>query len=116
MENARSRNFLTLADGAGLLGAAVCALHCVAGPVLLVAGTTLPASFVTDEAFHELLLWAVLPAGALALGLGCWQHKHVWVLLLGILVLVGLSFSAATTHLVLGEAGERLLTLASAGP
>ena len=104
-----------MADGVGLVGSAVCALHCVAAPLLLVAGTTLPASFVADEAFHRMLLWVILPAAVLAFGLGCWQHKDRWVLGLGVVGLAGLACSAAVSHALIGETGERVVTLASAG-
>ncbi len=97
------------------MGSAVCALHCIGAPVLLVAGTALPASFLTDEAFHQTLLWAILPAAALAFGLGCWQHKDRWVLLLGVLGLFGLSSPVAVPHDLIGEIGERIVTVVSAG-
>ena len=115
MRSTRSLGVRSFADGIGILGSAVCALHCISVPVLLVAGTTLPASFVTDETFHQLLLWAILPAATLAFGLGCWQHKDRWVLLLGILGLLGLCSSVAAPHDLIGEIGERFVTVGSAG-
>ncbi|MGH0034490.1 MAG: MerC domain-containing protein [Myxococcota bacterium] len=105
----------SLADGIGILGSAACALHCLAAPILLVAGTALPASFSTDESFHQMLLWAILPASILAFGLGCWRHKDHWVFLLGVLGLLGLSSSVAAPHDLIGESGERLLTVGSTG-
>ncbi len=104
-----------VADGIGILGSAACALHCLAAPVLLVAGTALPASFLTDESFHQMLLWAILPASTLAFGLGCWRHKDHWVLLLGALGLFGLTFPVASPHALVGEIGERWMTVGSAG-
>ena len=115
METARSIGVRSIADGIGIVGSAACALHCMAAPVLLVAGTAIPASLLTGERFHELLLWPILPASALAFGLGCWRHKDRWVLLLGILGLVGLSSSVAMPHDLIGEVGERWLTMGSAG-
>ena len=91
MGRTTSLGIRSIADGIGLLGSAVCALHCIGAPLLLVVGTTLPASFVSDEVFHQMLLWAILPAALLAFGLGCWQHKDLWVLALGVLGLWGLS-------------------------
>lgn len=114
METTRPLNVRSFADGIGIVGSAVCAVHCMIAPVLLVAGAALPASFLTDETVHHMLLWAILPAAILALGLGCRQHKDGWVLLLGVLGLVGLSSSAAVSHEVLGEIGERTLTIGSA--
>jgi len=105
----------SFADGIGILGSAACALHCVAAPVLLVAGTTLPASFVTDERFHQMLLWVVFPASILAFGIGCWRHKDRWVFLLGALGLFGLSSAVVAPHDLIGEIGERWVTVGSAG-
>ena len=115
MERTESLGVRSIADGIGLLGSAGCALHCLAAPVFLVAGTTLPASFVTDESFHQLLLWAIFPASILAFGLGCWRHKDHWVLLLGVLGLFGLSSSVVAPHELIGEIGERWVTVGSAG-
>ncbi len=115
MEATRSVGVRSFADGIGILGSAACALHCIAAPVFLVAGTALPASFLTDESFHEMLLWAIVPASTLAFGLGCWRHRDHWVLLLGVLGLFGLSSSVAAPHDLIGEIGERFLTIGSAG-
>ena len=110
MEKTRS-----IADGIVILGSAGCALHCMAAPVFLVAGTALPASFLTDESFHQMLLWAILPASILAFGLGCWRHKDGWVQGLGILGLLGLSLSVVAPHDLIDESGERWVTVGSAG-
>ncbi|MDJ0868627.1 MAG: MerC domain-containing protein [Myxococcota bacterium] len=115
MERTRSFGVRSFADGVGILGSAVCALHCAAAPVLLVVGTSLQASFLADETFHQMLLWAILPASILAFGLGCWRHKDRWVLLLGVLGLLGLSFAVAAAHNLIGEIGERIVTVGSAG-
>ncbi len=114
MGSQRSISARSLADGIGIMGSAVCALHCIAVPALLVAGTTLPASFVADETFHHMLLWAILPAATLAFGLGCWQHKDRWVFLLGVLGLAGLTSSVMVPHELIGEIGERVVTIGSA--
>ncbi|MGH1366922.1 MAG: MerC domain-containing protein [Calditrichia bacterium] len=105
------RNF---ADRIGVLSTSLCALHCLLVPVLLVAGTTLPISFFTDELFHKLMLAISLPAGAFAFGIGCWQHKDLWVLGLGVLGLVGLASAAFLLHDLIGHEGEIIVTVASA--
>ena len=114
MGRTRSLDLRSFADGIGIVGSAVCALHCIAAPVLLVVGTTLPASFATDESFHHMLLWTILPAAMLAFGLGCRQHEDRGVLLLGVFGLFGLSSSFAATHALIGGFGERVVTVGSA--
>ena len=114
MERARVLGLRSFADGVGIVGSAVCALHCVAAPVFLVAGTALPASFLADESFHRALLWVILPAAVVAFGLGCRRHKDRGVLLLGALGFLGLASSAVWLHDLVGEMGERAATVGSA--
>ena len=56
-----------------------------------------------------------VPIAALAFTLGCRAHRDRRVLVLGISVLAGLTASFTVLHDVLGETGERLALLASAG-
>ena len=105
----------SLADGIGILGSAVCAMHCIAAPALLVAGSAVPASLLADESFHQMLLWVILPASTVAFGLGCWRHKDHGVLVLGVLGVAGLWLAVAAPHEAIGEIGERSLTVGSAG-
>ncbi len=114
MRGIGSQGVRSVADGVGIVGSAACAVHCLAAPVLLIAGTTLPASFATDESFHEMLLWAVLPASSVAFGLGCWRHRDRQVFLLGACGLLGLIASVALPHELIGEIGERWLTVGAA--
>ena len=103
-----------VADGLGMVASAVCALHCILAPSLVVAGTVLPAVLLRDEWFHQAMVWVILPAALVAFGLGCWRHKDRWVLGLGALGLVGIALSVSALHDVIGEAGERVVTLGSA--
>ncbi len=109
----KSPDLRSVADGVGVLASGMCALHCILAPALLVAATTLPASLASDEVFHQMLLWLILPTALLAFGLGCRQHKDRWVLLLGALGLLGITGSASMPHELPGGAGERFVTLAS---
>lgn len=107
-------NFRTFADGIGVLSTSLCALHCLLVPILLVAGTALPASFFTEESFHEMMLALSFPAAIVAFGIGCRQHKDRWVLLLGVLGLTGLGLAAFVLHDLIGEVGEVVVTVGSA--
>ena len=102
-----------IADQIGVFASSACALHCLLVPVLLVAGVALPASFLDEEVMHQALLFLVLPAALVAFGIGCWRHKDLWVLSLGIVGIVGIS-AAALLHENLGELIERILTLTAA--
>ena len=114
MKRSAVLNFSSVADGLGVLGATACALHCIALPVLLVVGSTVPTVFLADESFHTTMLWLVVPSALIAFGIGCWRHKEGRVLLLGVLGVAGLILSGFVVHDWLGEQGERIVTLASA--
>ncbi len=114
MDSKLSLSLRSLADRVGILVSALCAIHCALGPILLAAGAALPFAFLAEEGLHELLLWAIVPAAVLAFGLGCRRHKDLWVLVLGLLGLVGI-VSSVLAREVVGETGERVLAIASAG-
>lgn len=115
MKSSTTLDIRTIADGLGVIGATACALHCVALPVLLVLGTTVPTVFFLEEGFHKTMLWLVVPSAVLAFAIGCWQHRDRRVLLLGALGLGGMVLAGTILHDLLGETGERVVTLVSAG-
>ncbi len=93
---------------------AICAIHCLSLPLLLGLFPALGATIFGQEAFHTWLLWLVIPLSAVALTLGCRRHKDLLVGLLGIMGLTILVAAAFLGHDLLGDAGERLATLAGA--
>ena len=106
--------FRTFADWLGIAASTACGVHCILLPTLLVTGTVLPATVLGDESFHQAMLWMILPAAIVAFGLGCWRHKDRWVLALGMIGLTGMLLSATVLHDLIGEVGERIVTLLSA--
>ena len=106
--------FRAIADWLGMLASTACAVHCVLLPTLLITGAVLPTSLLGDEAFHQGLLWVILPAAILAFGIGCWRHKDRWVLVLGLIGLTGIVLAVVIVHDIAGEAGERIVTVLSA--
>ena len=104
----------SFADWLGIAASAACGVHCVLLPTLLVAGTALPASFLTDESFHLAMLWLILPAAVVAFGIGCWRHKDRLVFVLGAVGLSGMVWAAFFAHDLIGENGERVVTVLSA--
>ena len=114
MSNARSFRITSIADSFGIMASTVCALHCILIPVLLVSGTVLPVPFLSDESFHKAMVWLILPTALLAFSIGCWRHKDRWVLTLGLVGLTGMILSATVVHDIVGETGERVVTMLSA--
>ena len=103
-----------IADWFGIAASSVCAVHCLLLPALLITGTVLPASILADESFHLLMLWAILPAAIVAFSIGCMRHKDVWVMSLGVIGLTGMVLGALVLHDLIGEVGERVVTVISA--
>ena len=114
MTRHRPHRLSAIADWFGITASSVCAVHCLLLPALLITGTVLPASILTDESFHLLMLWAILPAAIVAFGIGCMRHKDVWVLALGAIGLTGMVLGALVVHDLIGEVGERVVTVISA--
>ena len=102
----------SIADRLGIFASMTCALHCLLFPVLLVAGSALPAVLLDEEFFHQLIIFILLPAALVAFGMGCSRHKDLRVVALGSLGLLGI-IGAIFLHDVLGENGERILTIVS---
>lgn len=114
MATSRAGRLSAVADWLGIAASTACALHCILVPVLLLSGTVLPASLLGDELFHQAMVMAIVPAAFVAFGIGCWRHKDQWVLALGLIGLTGIVLSATVLHDIIGELGERTVTLLSA--
>ena len=81
-----------LLDGTAVAVSALCTIHCLALPVLLVLFPLLGATVMADEAFHAMLLWVILPTSVIAVGLACIRHRDTAVMVLvgtGLAILVG---------------------------
>lgn len=110
--NALSRH-TPLLDKFAVSTSALCAVHCLALPLLLGVFPALGASIFGQESFHVLLLWLVIPLSAVALTLGCRKHKSLLVAAAGVTGLIFLILAATLGH-DLGEAGERIATVIGA--
>lgn len=105
----------SLADLIGIVGSAVCALHCLIVPLSLVVAPLAHLPQVDDEVFHGALLWVVVPAATLAFGVGCLRHKDRLVMGFGGVGLGSLVLAFTVLHDLVGENGERVAaTLAAA--
>ena len=92
----------------------LCVAHCLLFPIL---GALIP-SFVslglTSESFHFWMVASVLPTSIYALALGCKKHAQFSVFFLGLLGLCSLVLALTLGHDLLGELGEKVLTLIGA--
>lgn len=98
-------------DAVGLTGSAICLIHCLAGPLLLLLSPLLPSIVFDDQLFHQSMLFFVVPVSSVALLIGCRIHRDLFTLLLGISGLVTLFLAATALHAILGGLGERILTV-----
>jgi len=102
------------ADQIAISASALCAIHCLCLPLLLGVFPALSSSIFGQEAFHQLLLWLVIPLSLFSLTLGCKRHKNKLVAVLGLIGIAILYFTAAFGHDLLGEFYERVATLIGA--
>ena len=89
----------------------LCVLHCLALPLALIAGSSFTALWFADELFHQLLVFLVLPTSIVALMLGCKKHKTWSVLAWGFSGVCVLAIAALFAHDLVGESGEKILTV-----
>jgi len=71
----------TLLDALAVLISGLCALHCLALPVLLLLFPLLIGSVFTDEEFHRLILWIILPTSVIAVAAASYRHFDRQVLI-----------------------------------
>lgn len=89
---------------------AMCTIHCLVLPVLLVLLPSMSALGLDNEEFHLWMLFAVVPSSVYALTLGCKQHKHYRLFIYGFIGLT-LLISAVLLEHYIGETGEKLMTV-----
>ncbi len=104
-----------ISDKAAISLSFLCAIHCLAVPLLVVYLPTVAISSLTDEALHLWLLGVVMPVSAFATVLGCQHHQRYRLVFIVGLGLSVLSVSVIFGHDWFGESGERLLSLIGAG-
>lgn len=92
----------------------LCTIHCLAMPLALALLPSLAALPLADETFHYWMLFAVLPISAYALTVGCKKHQRYRLLLIGGSGLLIMLFAAFAGHDLLGETGEKTLTVIGA--
>ena len=101
----------SLSDKSAIGLSLLCTLHCLAMPLAVVLLPSIAGLPLADEMFHYWMLIAVLPISAYALTMGCKKHQRYRLLLIGGVGLSILVFAAYAGHDVLGETGEKALTV-----
>ena len=94
-------------DRVGVVLSGLCAVHCVAG-LVLVTLLGLSGGVLLNPAIHEVGLVLAVGIGALGLGAGVLRHRRIGVLLMGLL---GLALMATALRVEHGP-HEALLTIA----
>lgn len=107
------KNIRAISDQFAIGLSLLCAIHCLAVPILLVMVPSLVSLQLDNEAFHKWMVFAVLPISIYALTLGCKKHQRYRVLAFGVVGLV-LLVSALLLEEMVGEVGEKALTLLGA--
>ena len=103
------------ADKAAISLSLLCALHCLATPVLI---TLLPSAIalkLDNELFHLWMLIGVVPISLFALTLGCKEHRNLGVAGAGTIGIALMFGAIILGNDLLGPFGERALTLIGAG-
>jgi hypothetical protein len=91
---------------------ALCVVHCLATPLLVVVFPIIGGTLFANHAFHAWLLVLVLPTSTLALYFGYRRHQQARVLWLGAVGMGILTIAAILGPDTLSEGGERLTTSA----
>ncbi|HLQ86232.1 MAG TPA: MerC domain-containing protein [Salinisphaeraceae bacterium] len=94
----------------GLSG--LCLIHCLILPLLVALFPLLGATLMSHEAFHQIILIAVVPTTAIALGLGYRRHRHLPVAILGVTGIGALVLAAFALHSLRAHYLETWITVA----
>ena len=99
------------ADRVAISVSALCAIHCLFTPALLIMiSGVLPLS-IDNELIHFFVLMAAIPVSFVALALGQRNHKTATIFVLGVFGLTVLSAAWFLGEANLGEYGEKALTV-----
>lgn len=107
-------------DGFAVTASAVCLIHCLALPAILVALPVLATMLVVPESFHAVAFAAAAPTSALAIATGHRRHGRLWPFVLAGsgLILLGIGafvVEAETAERAISTAGAVLLAIAHVG-
>ena len=96
-------------DGAAVGLSALCLVHCLALP-LLVVGLPFLAQFAEGHLHAQMLLIAV-PLSVFALGLGYRHHRNLRIVMAGVVGISFLTLGATVAHDSWGIMADRIITI-----
>ena len=88
-----------------------CVLHCFFAPSFIILTSGFLSLSIDNELVHYLILLLAVPISSFALYLGWKNHKNTSFLPFGIIGLLALVAAVLMGEAMLGEAGERAITL-----
>ena len=88
-----------------------CVLHCFFAPSFVILTSGFLSISIDNEFVHYLILLLAVPISSFALYLGWKNHKNTSFLPFGIIGLLALVAAVLMGEAMLGEAGERAITL-----
>ena len=104
-------NIQAIADKSAIALSFLCALHCLLLPAVIILYPSTLGFLPGDEIVHFALLFVVIPISAYALIKGGKVHKSRKVFIVGISGLLVLVAAVVLGHDMLGEIGEKILTV-----
>lgn len=105
------KNIQIFTDKTAIGLSVLCAVHCLAFPLLVVVLPSVGAMQFDNEAFHIWMLVIVIPTSLYALIFGCKRHSRYGLLAFGVIGLSCLIMALTLSEAILGEWGEKILTL-----
>ncbi len=96
-------------DGAAVVLSALCLVHCLALPLIII-GVPFLAQFAEGH-LHLQMLVIVLPLSTLALGIGYRRHRNSRILIGGVVGMSLLIIGATVAHAQLGLIADRAFTI-----
>ena len=101
-------------DRAAICFSSLCILHCLLLPVLLVAYPIGILVTLSDEIFHQIMVFFAVPLSLISLYMGYGHHKRNQVIVFGGIGLVILVIPLVVPHELISESGETWLTVSGA--
>ena len=86
--------------------AALCAVHCLISPILIMALPIIATSFFVHQDFHLWMIFLVLPTTAFAVFMGCRNHKDRAVVALSAIGLSVLLFALIQERMHYASKGD----------